>query len=344
MNTQKTAYALVVELVLALSIFSLSVTAAQADESVKVNVDNFARAETAAQYDRVLELSGGINKWFHMRRPTPLDQQPVIRMNRDTLYSAVVVDISKGAIFTMPDSGKRYMSVMVINEDHYLQKVFHKAGRYKLTMKEYGTPYVMISARTLVDSSSPEDIKKANALQDKLKIEAKSAKPFTHPDYDKKSYQTTFNLLVELGRGVSDSSKTFGKKEDVDKVRHLLATAWGWGGLPDKEAHYLNVEPNLPVGAYQITVKDVPVDAFWSITVYNKDGFLEKNKAGANSVNNISGHSNADGSFTIHFGGDPKSSNYLPITKGWNYVVRMYLPRKEILNGSWTFPSVKPVR
>ncbi len=348
MNTRKTAYALLVALVLTVSIFSLSVTAAQpearADKPVKVNVDNFVRAETAAQYDRVLKLSGGINKWVHIRRPTPLDQQTVIRMNRDTLYSAAVVDISKGASFTMPDSGKRYMSVMVINEDHYLQKVFHKAGRYKLTMKEYGTPYVMISARTLVDSSSPEDIKKANALQDKLKIEAKSAKPFTHPDYDKKSYKTTFDLLVELGRGVSDASRTFGKKEDVDKVRHLLATAWGWGGLPENEAYYLNVEPNLPVGAYQIKVKDVPVDAFWSITVYNKEGFLEKNKVGANSMNNISGTPNADGSFTIHFGGDPKSSNYLPISEGWNYIVRMYQPRKAILDGSWTFPAVEPVR
>ena len=54
----------------------------------------------------------GVNKWLHIRQPTQLDQQNVIRMNRDTLYSSVLVDISKGANFTMPDSGKRYMSVM----------------------------------------------------------------------------------------------------------------------------------------------------------------------------------------------------------------------------------------
>ena len=53
---------------------------------------------------------------------------------------------------------------------------------------------------------------------------------------------------------------------------------------------------------------------------------------------------NKDGSITIHFGGDPKSMNFLPITAGWNYAVRMYQPRKEILDGSWTSPAIKPVK
>jgi hypothetical protein len=50
-----------------------------------------------------------------------------------------------------------------------------------------------------------------------------------------------------------------------------------------------------------------------------------------------------DGSITIHFGGDPKADNYLPIVEGWNYIVRLYKPKKEILNGSWTFPNAKTV-
>ena len=132
-------------------------------------------------------------------------------------------------------------------------------------------------------------------------------------------------------------------KEDVDAVRHFLATAWGWGGLPDEEAQYINVEPNLPVGAYRLTVRDVPVDAFWSVSVYNRDGYFEANEHYAYSVNNITGTRNPDGSITIHFGGDPDSVNHLPITEGWNYVVRLYQPGDEILQGYWTFPSVEPV-
>jgi len=75
------------------------------------------------------------------------------------------------------------------------------------------------------------------------------------------------------------------------------------------------------VGAYQLTVKDVPVDAFWSIGLYNRDGYFQKNEHNAYSVNKIRGKRNEDGSFTIHFGGDPKSVNYLHILEGWNYAV-----------------------
>ena len=146
-----------------------------------------------------------------------------------------------------------------------------------------------------------------------------------------------------LSRANIDVGSTFGRKEDVDPVRHLLGTAWGWGGLPEEEASYLNVEPNLPVGAYQLTFRDVPVDAFWSVTVYNKDGFLDPNDQDAYSVNSLTGTANDDGSFTIHFGGDPGSTNHLPIAEGWNYSVRLYQPQKTILDGTWKFPEVKPV-
>jgi len=327
-----------------MAIFYSAAALAANDSAVTVNVDNFAQAETAAQFDRALKMTGGINKWMHFRQPAPLDQQSVIRMNRDTLYSAAIVDISKGASFTMPDAGGRYMSVMVVNEDHYINKVIHEPGVYKLTVEEYGTPYVSLSVRTLVNSSDPADIKKANALQDQLKVEAASAKPYTHPDYDKESYKTTYEALLVLGRGMADARATFGSKEEVDPVRHLLATAWGWGGLPEDEAFYLNVEPNLPVGAFRITVKDVPVDAFWSVSVYNKEGYFDKNEYDAYSVNNVSGKPNADGSFTIHFGGDASSVNFLPISEGWNYTVRMYQPRKQVLDGSWTFPAVEKIK
>lgn len=329
-------------LILATAMAIASVHAEDVESPVVVNVENFARAETSAQFDRILLMTEGINEFVHLRGPTPLDKQNVIRMNRDTLYSAAIVDISKGAILTVPDAGERYMSIMVVNEDHYVNKVIHKPGKYKLTAKKYGTPFVCLSVRTLVDASDPDDIAQANALQDQIKIEAKSAKPYTHPAYDGDSYKTTYEALLVLGKGMTDTSATFGPKKNVDPIRHLLGTAWGWGGLPEEEAYYLNAEPNLPVGACQLTVKDVPVDAFWSISMYNKDGYFEANEEKAYSINNLTATPNEDGSFTIHFGGDPKNLNHLPITEGWNYTVRFYQPRKEILNGTWIFPTVTP--
>ena len=320
------------------------IAAAGDTEVVVVNVDNFARAETAAQFDRSYALMGGVNTWFHFREPAPIDNQTVIRMNRDTLYSGAIVDISKGATLTLPDHGERYISVMVINEDHYINRIFHDPGTYELTMDEFDTPYVLLGIRTLVNASDPDDIKAANALQDQFVIEANSAQPYTHPAYDADSYKATYDPLLELGRGVPDTRRTFGRKEDVDEVRHLLGSAWGWGGLPEDEAYYLNVEPNLPVGAYELNVKDVPVDAFWSISLYNREGFFEENELGAYSVNSMTAEPNPDGSFTIHFGGNAESVNYLPIAEGWNYTVRLYQPRPEVLDGTWTFPTVEAVR
>ena len=69
-----------------------------------VNVDNFVRAETDRMFASLQSDSGGVNTLFHHRAPAPLDHQTVIRMNRDTLYSLAIVDISEGATLTVPDS------------------------------------------------------------------------------------------------------------------------------------------------------------------------------------------------------------------------------------------------
>jgi hypothetical protein len=90
-------------------------------------------------------------------------------------------------------------------------------------------------------------------------------------------------------------------------------------------------------------VKDVPVDAFWSVSLYDEDAYFEKNPSDACVINDRNATADPDGSVTIHFGGDSNQSNYLYITDGWNYTVRLYRPRKEILDGSWTFPTTTPV-
>jgi hypothetical protein len=308
-----------------------------------VNVDNFARAESNRMLADLAAAAGGVNTWSHYRKPTPLDQQPVIRMNRDTLYSFCVADISKGAVVSIPDSGERYLSVMIVNQDHYINRVFHGPGDHKLTLDEFDTQYVLVAARTLVDPADPSDVAKVNALQDGFGLSAESARPFDLPDYDKASFDATRDALNHLAMGLSGYDHAFGRKEAVHPVRHLLGTAAGWGGLPEQEAFYINVAPGLPVGEYALTVKDVPVDAFWSISLYNADGFFEPNDRNANSVNSVTATPNDDGSVTVNFGGcSDDRPNCLPVMDGWNYIVRLYRPRPEILDGSWTFPTIAP--
>ena len=309
-----------------------------------VGDQNFVRAETDRMFAELQADAGGVNVLFHHRAPAPLDHQTVVRMNRDTLYSLAIVDISEGATLTIPDSGARYLSVMVVNEDHYINRVFHGAGEYELTSDEFDTQYVLIAVRILVDPADPDDVAAVNKLQDRFQLSAASAKPFVSPEYDKDSLDATRQALLERARSIKGFAHAFGKKGEVDAELHLIATAGGWGGLPEQEAFYENVDAGLPVGEYQLTVRDVPVDAFWSISVYNADGFFEPNERNANSVNSITATRNEDGSVTVNFGGcSDDRPNCLPIMEGWNYAVRMYQPRPEILDGSWEFPSAEAI-
>jgi hypothetical protein len=314
--------------------------------AITVSNDNFVRAETDRMFAGLQAAAGGVNEWNHYREPTPIDKQTIIRMNRDTLYSLVVVDASKGVTLIVPESGERYLSVMVIDEDHYIKRIFHEPGTYTLTAEEIGTPYAALGARVLLDETDPGDLDRVHAIQDGFSIEAASSEPFVMPDYDESSFTAAREAILDEIRRVGLAGGThgmFGDKDEVDPQQHLLGTAAGWGGLPETEAFYVAEAPNLPVGAYQLTAKDVPVDAFWSVSLYNAAGFFEQNSLGAYSVNSVTGVKNDDGSVTVRFGGDESLPNCLPLTEGWNYLVRMYQPHPEILDGTWKFPKLEPV-
>jgi len=308
----------------------------------QINVDNFVRAETNRMFAGLYADTSGVNTWFHHRTPASVDHQTVIRMNRDTLYSFAVADISAGATLTVPEHGDRYVSVMIVNQDHFINEIFHDPGVYELSVDRHATPFVFVAARVLVDPNDSNDLAAVAAIQDGFGLTAKSAQPFVMPEYEQDSFETTRKAVLTLAGGVHSAEGMFGTKADVNPVHHLLGTAAGWGGLPAKEATYLIVNAGLPVGRYELHVgDDVPVDAFWSISVYNADGFFEPNPSGAYSVNSITGVRDPDGSITVRFGDHgPDAPNTLPITEGWNYAVRLYQPRSEILDGSWKFPTV----
>lgn len=308
-----------------------------------VNVDNFARAETSRMFAAIAGQAGGTGQWLHNRTPTPLDNQPVIRQNRDTLYSTVLVDASQGATLTIPDAGDRYLSVMVVTEEHHIPVVLHDPGEHLLQADDLGSRYVLLAARILVDPDDEADVAAVNALQDGFALEAASAEPFAMPEWDDASLTETRQALLTLARGVGGFARAFGARGEVDPVRHLIGTAAGWGGLPTSEAFYVNVDPRLPVGAYALTVGEVPVDAFWSVTIYNADGYLE-DAGGLVSVNSVTAERDPDGTVTVNFGGpDDGRPNRLGLMEGWNYIVRLYRPRPEVVDGTWTFPPARPV-
>ncbi|MCV0369906.1 MULTISPECIES: DUF1254 domain-containing protein [Filomicrobium] len=319
--------------------------AAAEDEPIPVSVDNFARAESDLYFSNVVK-EDGFGQLTHRREPADIDNQSVIRLNRDTLYSSAVFDLDAGSVtVTMPDAGSRFMSLMVLTEDHYVPMVHYGAGPVTLEKETVGTRYAVIAIRTVVNPSDQEDVKTVHALQDAIKIDQASRGSFEIPNWDQASQKKVRDALLILQSTLPDFKKAFGSREEVDPIRHLLGTAAGWGGNPDKDAFYLNVTPDGNDGntVYKLQVGDVPVDGFWSVSLYNGDGYFEKNHYDAYSVNNITAEKNDDGTIEIQFGGcDGKIPNCLPIMKGWNYTVRLYRPRAEILDGSWTFPEPQP--
>jgi hypothetical protein len=317
-----------------------------AGKAVPVTADNFIRAESDLYFSKVVK-DNGPGKFRHRRELTPIDKQLVIRQNRDTLYSGAVFDLDAGPVtITLPDARGRFMSMQVISEDHFTSAVNYKPGPYTLTRDQIGTRYVMVIIRTLVDPSRPGDLEQVHALQDAIQV--KQARPgrFAVPDWDRASQKKVRDALLVLGATLPDLTRAFGARDQVDPLRHLIGTAMAWGGNPDKYAFYLNVTPprNDGTTVYKLTVKDVPVDGFWSISVYNAKGYFEPNKHDAYTLNNLTAKKSKDGSVTVQFGGcDGKTPNCLPIMPGWNYLVRFYRPRKEILDGTWKFPEAQPV-
>jgi hypothetical protein len=334
--------------ILIISFFAAGSVHAQSPENspVPVTIDSFARAESDLYFARVLKDSGAIGKFLHRREPAQIDKQTVIRLNRDTLYSSAIFDLDAGPVtVTLPDAGKRFMSMQVINEDHYVVEVVYGKGSYTLTKDKVGTRYVAVAIRTLVDPVDPKDVEQVHALQDAIKVGQKATGKFEVPDWDQAGQKRVRDALLVLGSTIPDFKRAFGTREQVDPVRHLIGTAAAWGGNPDEDATYLNVTPakNDGTTVYTLSVKDVPVDAFWSVSVYNAEGYYEKNPYDAYSLNNLTAGKSSGGAIDIQFGGcDGKIPNCLPITKGWNYTVRLYRPRAEILNGKWKFPEPQP--
>jgi len=343
MNTQSKLYRVLQALLITgISIFAFA--PAHAANAAKVTAGNYVRAESDFQMKGYIESLNIFGKFHHNRQPYDVDNQITIRGNRDTLYSFGVFDLRSPVTITLPETGGRYQSLMIVSQDHSIWGLYGpKKGT--LTEENVGTRYVLLALRTFADPNDEQDMKEAYRLQEAVGVEQADIGKFEVPDWNKEEVEQMRETINVVASTVTDAGKMFGKKEELDPVYWMLGAALGWGGLPAEAASYVNVVPEKNDGktAYALTVKDVPVDAFWSVTLYDKEGWMPVNEYKAYSFNDVTAKKNEDDSITIHFGGDPKQPNFLPIVPGWNYIVRLYQPKKEILDGTWTFPNPQAV-
>jgi hypothetical protein len=315
--------------------------------SVPVTVENFVRAESDMYFGNVV-AQAGIGRFHHIREPMPIDHQTVVRGNRDTLYSSAVFDLDAGPVtVTMPDAGSRFMSLQLFDEDQYTRPTIYQPGSHALRREDFDTRYVLAATRTLVDPGAAGDLEQVHALQDAIGVSQPGGPgAWEAPAWDKDSQKTVRDALLVLAGTITDISKGFGSKDEVDPVQRLVCAASAWGANTRKDAIYLNVVPAQNDGAtvHRLQVPaGVPVDGFWSVSVYGADGYYLRNELDRYTLNTMTATKEADGSVAIQFGGcDSGAANCLPIMPGWNYMVRLYRPRAAILDGSWTFPEAVP--
>ena len=323
-----------------------SENAASVDEvqTTVVTDDNYALAETQiifADYVKKIAAATGTNGvgvFMHNKAGADPKDRTVMRINFDTLYSFAVVDLAEDATLTMPETDGRYQSAWIISEEHYNPMAFTSPGAHLLTEENVGTAYVMIAMRTQANTADPADLANANALQEKITLEQKDRGSYVashHWNMDEVlAMRAKYVAIVEKENMKADVM--FGKKEDVPLKEHNAGTAFGWGGFTPEQAVYPNYLPDST--AHQtLTLEDVPANAFWSITIYDGEGYPQGDIYNINSQFAVA---NEDGSVKINFGGDKNATNYMDIFEDWNFILRIYEPTDAYFNGEWVRPEL----
>jgi hypothetical protein len=311
---------------------------------VCVTPETYIRAETDRQFGNVVGMAGSVNRLFHFRHLTPLDKQNVVRMNRDTLYSMGVIETSKGATITVPQlPADRYVSVYLVDNDHYCPFVIYTSGTHELPRD---TKYLGVGVRIQVfNPKDSDEIALLHKLQDQFIITANSADPLPPFKWDLSSLKV-LTAQYEKDSAQYDSWKgMMGPRGKVDeKTRHIAAAA-AWGLFPEWDATYLNYSGHLSADKdYRATYQVPQNSAFWSITVYGSDGFM---KSDNNIVNSSNVKLNPDGTFTVQFGSKEVCGdvpNVMDASEGWNFLMRVYRPGPSVLNGSYRLPDAVPCK
>ena len=318
-------------------------------DGMTATAENYPTLETSRQL-LIAQDRAAVNQIAHNRKLTPTDDQPVVRMNRDTYYGFAVVDVSAGASITIPPVPEgKYVSVQPVTMDHRIQPMSYGSGTFELAT-HYGTHMYLVIR---LDSTLSEA--EANAIQDGMVINAGSAQPFSAEPVNKESFDA---VELSLRQKLPDLVKTYGpdmvngmftaptddSRGLYDFDKYTVGAAVGWGGAQLADNLYES-SPNFPAqGCYSATFEDPGNGAFWSFTVYDENGFMFDDVA---HMSSDIATANADGTYTVSMGCGADALNNLPITNDtgvFNFIVRHYIPSERVkFEGYRLMPQMQKV-
>ena len=307
-------------------------------KGVVITKDNFIHADSIRAYLKELAQSDGkVNTIRPMRDFANADNQDVIRMNADTLYTRIILDVKGGAtITTKPYEG--FQNIMVLDPNHSESVTLMGAGTVKVDesmMTEGHHAYVLIRTGLLRELPEKEMMAKAHAAQDNISITYHSSEPyvpavnFDYTTLDKVKYKILADFVKHP---VKDVIKTgFGTMKSRNPEAARTVVAIGWGGLSGKNAAYASFNAKGERHSVTFNKPDLQYDkkGFFSITIYNPDGYIATINYAINSDDMVV---NKDGSYTVNFlaSGEPtkglKNVVRTPRGKFWTGVFRAYYP------------------
>jgi hypothetical protein len=178
------------------------------------------------------------------------------------------------------------------------------------------------------------------------------------PAVAQKLMEWKVSTLARVANGWSMNTDTMGVYGNYYLKRAIVAQLGLGANLPEDAIYPLNLgdESGRPLdGANKYTLHfekaaTPPVNAFWSITLYDSEGFQVPNPLNRFAVSSwMPFQYEPDGSLTMYFQnespGKDKEANWLPAPKGaFNLTMRLYAPKSEALTGKWNPPPVTRVQ
>lgn len=307
------------------------------DGKIIVDERNFTIAETDLY---MLNHSNEyeVNTFRHSRAMSSIDNQFVVRENRDVMYSHAVVDISKGATLINPDWDV-FSVIQVIDENQYTIASIYPGEQKTFTPKDVALGnHLFLNMRTGVRTIDEAGYLEAHKHQNSVEIKSNSANPYKAKGFDQTNLDETRKRLKARMAEADKPEFYFGKKEEVEDKQFLIASAVGIFGLPIKDAAYLNtIQPTGKAreGApSKLTLPPPPLNyekgGFFSVTTYDKKGWIVKENF---ALNNTTAQANDDGTYTFYFNA-PEKANNIDVVKGWTILIRLYAPKSvdDIMN------------